>query len=202
MELAAEEPAGIPIDLNARIDEFLCRALRGEPASWDTLGPIDSEVFLSRCRHHGIVALLFHRLHESGTWNGWPPELRHEFEKASKAGVAHDLLRAHYLKQLVSRLSEQGIPCILLKGEALAASMYEEPGVRTRSPGQAQLHRLAPRLERTGPFAERIVQGLLTTPQAVAQFVRGYADAGCDNLILFPVTADLAQLHQLADVIA
>ena len=54
----------------------------------------------------------------------------------------------------------------------------------------------------TGPFAERIVQGLLTTPQAVAQFVRGYADAGCDNVILFPVTADLAQLHQLADVIA
>ena len=54
----------------------------------------------------------------------------------------------------------------------------------------------------TGPFAERIVQGLLTTPQAIAQFVRGYADAGCDNLILFPVTADLDQLDQLTDVIA
>ena len=54
----------------------------------------------------------------------------------------------------------------------------------------------------TGPFAERIVQGLLTTPQAIAQFIRGYADAGCDNLILFPVTADLDQLHQLADVVA
>jgi alkanesulfonate monooxygenase SsuD/methylene tetrahydromethanopterin reductase-like flavin-dependent oxidoreductase (luciferase family) len=53
----------------------------------------------------------------------------------------------------------------------------------------------------TGPFAERIVQGLLTTPQAVAQYVRGYTDAGCDNLILFPVTAELAQLHQLADII-
>lgn len=133
VELAAEESAGLPIDLNARIDEFLCRALRGEPASWDTLGAIDSEIFLSRCRHHGIVALLFHRLQESCTWHGWPPDLRHEFEKASKAGVAHDLLRVHYLKQLVSRLSERGIPCILLKGEALAASMYEQPGVRTRS---------------------------------------------------------------------
>ena len=53
----------------------------------------------------------------------------------------------------------------------------------------------------TGPFAERIAQGLLTTPQAVAQFVRGYTDAGCDNLILFPVTADLAQLQQLAGII-
>jgi alkanesulfonate monooxygenase SsuD/methylene tetrahydromethanopterin reductase-like flavin-dependent oxidoreductase (luciferase family) len=53
----------------------------------------------------------------------------------------------------------------------------------------------------TGPFAERIAQGLLTNPQAIAQYIRGYADAGCDNLILFPVTADIAQLHQLADII-
>ena len=131
--MATEEPKGLPIDLNARIDEFLCRALRGEPACWDTLGPVESEVFLSRCRHHGIVALLFHRLNDTVAWQGWPPGLRQEFVKASKAGVAHDLLRAHYLKQLIGRLSELGIPCILLKGEALAASMYGQPGVRTRS---------------------------------------------------------------------
>lgn len=59
--------------------------------------------------------------------------MRHEFEKVSKAGVAHDLLRAHYLKQLIGSLWKRRIPCILLKGEALAASMYEHPGVRTRS---------------------------------------------------------------------
>ena len=54
----------------------------------------------------------------------------------------------------------------------------------------------------TGHFAEKIAEGLLTTPQAVAQFVRGYADAGCDELALFPTVADPTELDRLADVIA
>ncbi len=53
----------------------------------------------------------------------------------------------------------------------------------------------------TGPFAERIAAGLLTSPQAVAQFIRGYQDAGCDELVLFPTVPDLAQLDQLAEIL-
>jgi alkanesulfonate monooxygenase SsuD/methylene tetrahydromethanopterin reductase-like flavin-dependent oxidoreductase (luciferase family) len=53
-----------------------------------------------------------------------------------------------------------------------------------------------------GPFAERIAAGLLTTPQDVAQFVRGYSEAGCDELVLMPATARLEQLDRLADVLA
>ncbi|MEM7343874.1 MAG: LLM class flavin-dependent oxidoreductase [Chloroflexota bacterium] len=54
----------------------------------------------------------------------------------------------------------------------------------------------------TGPFVERIVDGLLTTPQAIAQFVNGYKEAGCDELILYPTISRLDQLTQLADVVA
>ncbi len=54
----------------------------------------------------------------------------------------------------------------------------------------------------TGHFAEKVVEGMLTTPQAIAQFVRGYADAGCDELVLFPTVADLDQLERLAEVLA
>lgn len=53
----------------------------------------------------------------------------------------------------------------------------------------------------TGPFAERIAAELLTTPQAIAQFVRGYEEAGCDELVLFPTVPDLDQLAQLADIL-
>ena len=53
----------------------------------------------------------------------------------------------------------------------------------------------------TGPFAERIAAGLLTSPQAVAQFIRGYQDAGCDELVLFPTVPDLAQLDRLTEVL-
>jgi alkanesulfonate monooxygenase SsuD/methylene tetrahydromethanopterin reductase-like flavin-dependent oxidoreductase (luciferase family) len=54
----------------------------------------------------------------------------------------------------------------------------------------------------TGPYAERIVAELLTTPQAIAQFVRGYAEAGCDDLVLFPAVASLDQLERLAVALA
>jgi alkanesulfonate monooxygenase SsuD/methylene tetrahydromethanopterin reductase-like flavin-dependent oxidoreductase (luciferase family) len=54
----------------------------------------------------------------------------------------------------------------------------------------------------TGPFAEKIATGLLATPQAIAQFMRGYADAGCDELVLFPTVPELSQLERLAEVIA
>jgi alkanesulfonate monooxygenase SsuD/methylene tetrahydromethanopterin reductase-like flavin-dependent oxidoreductase (luciferase family) len=54
----------------------------------------------------------------------------------------------------------------------------------------------------TGPFAERIAAGLLTTPQAIVQFVRGYAEAGCDHLVLFPTIARIEQLERLAEIVA
>ncbi|HET8629717.1 MAG TPA: LLM class flavin-dependent oxidoreductase [Thermomicrobiales bacterium] len=53
----------------------------------------------------------------------------------------------------------------------------------------------------TGPFAERIAAGLLTTPQAIVQFIRGYAEAGCDHLVLFPTVARPEQLDRLADIV-
>jgi alkanesulfonate monooxygenase SsuD/methylene tetrahydromethanopterin reductase-like flavin-dependent oxidoreductase (luciferase family) len=53
----------------------------------------------------------------------------------------------------------------------------------------------------TGPFSERIAAGLLTSPQAVAQFIRGYQDAGCDELVLFPTVPELEQLDRLATVL-
>jgi alkanesulfonate monooxygenase SsuD/methylene tetrahydromethanopterin reductase-like flavin-dependent oxidoreductase (luciferase family) len=54
----------------------------------------------------------------------------------------------------------------------------------------------------TGPFAEKIAAGNLTSPRAIRDFVRGYEEAGCDELILFPTVADLEQLDRLAEVLA
>jgi alkanesulfonate monooxygenase SsuD/methylene tetrahydromethanopterin reductase-like flavin-dependent oxidoreductase (luciferase family) len=54
----------------------------------------------------------------------------------------------------------------------------------------------------TGPFAERIADGLLTTPQSIVQFARAYAEAGCHHLVLFPTSSATGQLHLLADIVA
>jgi alkanesulfonate monooxygenase SsuD/methylene tetrahydromethanopterin reductase-like flavin-dependent oxidoreductase (luciferase family) len=53
----------------------------------------------------------------------------------------------------------------------------------------------------TGPFAEKIAAGLLTTPQAVADQLRGYREAGCSELSLLPAVPELEQLERLAEVV-
>jgi hypothetical protein len=53
----------------------------------------------------------------------------------------------------------------------------------------------------TGPFAEKIAAANLTTPQAIVDFVRGYEEAGCDELVLLPTAGRLDQLDRLAEVL-
>ena len=54
----------------------------------------------------------------------------------------------------------------------------------------------------TGPFSGRIAAGLLTNPQAIAQFLRGYEEAGCDELVLFPALPGVYQLERLAGILS
>ena len=53
----------------------------------------------------------------------------------------------------------------------------------------------------TGPFAEKIAAGNLTSPGAIADFIRGYEDAGCDELVLFPTVSSVEQIQRLGEVI-
>jgi alkanesulfonate monooxygenase SsuD/methylene tetrahydromethanopterin reductase-like flavin-dependent oxidoreductase (luciferase family) len=53
----------------------------------------------------------------------------------------------------------------------------------------------------TGPFADKIAAGNLITPGAIVDFVRGYQDAGCDELVLFPTVSGIDQIDRLAEVV-
>lgn len=54
----------------------------------------------------------------------------------------------------------------------------------------------------TGPFAEKIAAGNLTSARAVRDFVRGYEAEGCDELILYPTVASLDDLARLAEAVS
>jgi hypothetical protein len=54
----------------------------------------------------------------------------------------------------------------------------------------------------TGPFADKIAAGNLTSARAVRDFVRGYEAEGCDELILYPTVASLDDLNRLAEAIS
>ena len=52
-----------------------------------------------------------------------------------------------------------------------------------------------------GPVAERIASWMLTTPQEIAGFIRGYEEAGCDELVLFPTIPHISQLERLIEAL-
>ena len=54
----------------------------------------------------------------------------------------------------------------------------------------------------TGPFAEKIAAGNLDTPRAIKDYVRGYEEEGCHELVMLPTVPDIEQLERLADVLA
>lgn len=51
-----------------------------------------------------------------------------------------------------------------------------------------------------GEYLDQVLQGALTSEDAVRQAVGGFAEAGCDELVLFPCAPDLDQLRRLADL--
>jgi alkanesulfonate monooxygenase SsuD/methylene tetrahydromethanopterin reductase-like flavin-dependent oxidoreductase (luciferase family) len=53
----------------------------------------------------------------------------------------------------------------------------------------------------TGPFAEKIAAGNLTSARALKDYVRGYEEAGCDELVLFPTVADVDELERLQEAL-
>jgi alkanesulfonate monooxygenase SsuD/methylene tetrahydromethanopterin reductase-like flavin-dependent oxidoreductase (luciferase family) len=54
----------------------------------------------------------------------------------------------------------------------------------------------------TGPFAEQIVAANPTSAAALKDFVRGYEEAGCDELVLFSTTPNIEELDRLQEALA
>jgi len=53
-----------------------------------------------------------------------------------------------------------------------------------------------------GPdLVEQAVNGVLRTPEAITEALQSYADVGVEELCLWPMAADLSQLHALADAV-
>jgi hypothetical protein len=48
------------------------------------------------------------------------------------------------------------------------------------------------------PFVDALVATAATTEERVADVVRGYTEAGCEELLLFPCASDVEQLELLA----
>jgi putative nucleotidyltransferase-like protein len=121
--LAGAEPAPEPGDLAA--------VLRGAPVPWPRLG-VTPEQLLTACARQDLTGLLSRRLSESPAGDDWPAAVRDGLRAAVRDAIARELVRRREIVVALAALARAGVRPILIKGTALAYSVYPEPMARPR----------------------------------------------------------------------
>ncbi len=120
-------------DLQAMIESSMCALLRGEPVAWPASNDSEFDARFRDCAaYHGVGPLLTRQVSLT------PPGDRRVTEplclaRELKDDVAIELARKHELVRVLSALAESGVTALLLKGAALAYSIYPSPALRPRA---------------------------------------------------------------------
>lgn len=107
---------------------WLAALLRGEEAG---TAPAEAGL-LDAARAEGVLALCHDRLRRSPAWTRYPETLRAALSRHACQDVAVEMARAAELREVLDALARQDLPVLLLKGAALAYTLYPEPHLRDR----------------------------------------------------------------------
>ena len=120
-------------DSKAMTEAAMCALLRGEPVVWPASKGSNFEAqFFDNAEFHGVAPLLLHQLRRN-------PSLGSQAFGCQPSGLglekkaAVELVRKHELVRVLDVLAESGVTVLLLKGAALAYSVYRWPALRPRS---------------------------------------------------------------------
>jgi hypothetical protein len=108
----------------------LCRLLSAqvETLLTSTLDPDDWRLLASTARREGVAPLLHYILSEAESLAGVPPDVQADLRRIYYATTARNLLIYRELSRILNALSP--LPVIVLKGAALAATIYPNIGLR------------------------------------------------------------------------
>src|SRR5712691_10127605 len=111
------------------VTELFASLLRGEAIPWSavTMAP---EEFLRASSQRDVTGLVYERLCREG--RDWPEAICEALARESRLQTARELLRRKELISVLDVLAAEDIHPILLKGTALAYSLYDNPASRPR----------------------------------------------------------------------
>lgn len=150
-------------------------------------------------------------LFESGQLGlGTGPQSRPRFLAGGSSGVALARMARHcdgYIHgggppRVFQRAAAQARAAWLDAGRPGAPELWGQAYFAFGPAGEAGADYLRDYYGFTGAFADKIASGLLTSRRQAAEFIRSYAEAGCDHLVMLPAVADQSQLDELAGAVA
>jgi hypothetical protein len=123
----------VPATTGEAAIEAVSAALCGTPEVWRQWSdPPGQSRFLATAVAHRVRPLLGWRLRQSGELASWPVALRQALAGAERAEAALEIVRRNDLCRLLQAFASADVAVVLLKGAALAYSIYPEPWLRPR----------------------------------------------------------------------
>ncbi|TIX48969.1 nucleotidyltransferase family protein [Alteraurantiacibacter aquimixticola] len=115
----------------ANIDAFLAQALAAPESTASPAFDLDvaADSVWQRIEFHGIALALCDA--DAGL-RSWPEDLRESVLEEARHQVLWEESHREVVIALLDRLDEQGIPALVMKGTALAYSVYDRPATRRR----------------------------------------------------------------------
>ena len=109
---------------------FLASVIQGGQMEWPSGGGVCSDVeFLAAADRHGVMPLVADVLIRAGEAQ-WPHSLSSAIRRRAAEAIVLTTLRARELRLVLRDLARAGVPALLIKGTALAHTLYREPHLR------------------------------------------------------------------------
>lgn len=105
--------------------------IRGEPVPWSAFD-LSPDAFLRACHDYDVTGLVDERVRTLPDGAGWPREVRDALAANVWKRTANELLQSAALTAVLEALAADAIQPIIVKGTALAYSVYASPASRPR----------------------------------------------------------------------
>lgn len=115
----------------AEIDQFLLGCLTGAPSDWPSAwsDPASHEAVWQRLHFHGVCL----SISQMGSRNElWPPLILDRVAEEARLQIMWELYHKDALAKLLAAFAAANVQNLVLKGTALAYSLYENPAERRR----------------------------------------------------------------------
>ncbi|HSS66640.1 MAG TPA: nucleotidyltransferase family protein [Gammaproteobacteria bacterium] len=113
--------------------ELVAAAVRGEPADARWLGKrSSSDAFLEVVEAHGVGPLLHHSLKSGPGGENWPDDIRDTLAEKARQEAVREAIRVEETRRVLAALKSERVAPLVLKGAALAYSLYPRPHLRPR----------------------------------------------------------------------